>query len=641
VTRTRLVVAIAAAAATAAAFMISTRHGDDAIATADAGLASASTTSARHFSFAWPAGKIYAYAFTWSNKEEVDVTAAAGAAPLHATGVLDIDARLELRSWGLHDGRFLLGARLSDLKKHVFVVNDTAALPDAAAVASLVAERQAVVECAPDGKVRALWFAKDAPPVFRHLMKSLVTELEVAVPAAAILGHGWTVDQETPLGLAQVRYAATGGELIAGVTELTRVRGRYGRLTGFAGSPSSVTSKGRVGLAIEGHVQSIEQHDEVLGDGDGGPKLTARTDLRSVLAGIATFDASTPPDLSGLDRATPGVIDASAGAERALLDQQAAGLTLSELLSSIALAPQGDVPSKSRFLWRATGLLARDPEACDELARMFRAAGTTSKQKALILDLLAGAGTPRAQAAMRHALGSDTAKKDPDYPVLVQRFSFLRRPDRASGDFVDGAYREASAGRDSDARYATAYSLGAVADNLRKGGEAAAADGYARELRRDLGKASTPEERANLVTALGSANRPEDVTTIAAASTDPNAAVRRAAAIALHGDTSAEGLAALLRLVGDPAPSVQQAALRSLSVRALSLAALDTLATLVERGVLSKTSYGDLLALLASRTAAGGPIVRMLAFVISHSDDDPSMATRAKRLLIETGVGGP
>ena len=234
-------------------------------------------------------------------------------------------------------------------------------------------------------------------------------------------------------------------------------------------------------------------------------------------------------------------------------------------------------------------------------------------------------------------------RRDQTVPSGTPRTSAISRCEKArtSGDFVDAAYQGAKSRGDIGARYATAYSLGAVAGHLAADGDTASANVYANELKRDLNQARDPNERAQLLTALGAAGRSEDLPTIVVMAADPDAAVRRAAAGALRNDASAEGLSVLLRLVADPIPPVQQAALRVLSQRALALATLDALAEIVERNVLHKTSYGDLLTLLGSRVAAGPSVIRMLVFVVAHSEDDPAMEARARRLLVETGATAP
>lgn len=555
---------------------------------------------------------------------------------MHASGALELAGRLELRSHGLQNGYWVLAASLPELVKHRFVVNQVDALPESAAVSAAFGAREAMLEVAPDGHMHAFYFGKDAPPIFRHVMKTLLTELEVVISPAAGAGGGWTVDEPTMFGLAHVRYDPATGE-----GSLSRVRKGYARLTGLPPLVTTVQSQGSADLAPEGHVRALQQHDDVHARGDGGGGLDARLDLRLDLEKVTSEAPPVLPVLADLDRTVPGSVDTSPGSTRALLDQQAAGLTMSELAAALTLARDGDVPGKSRFLWRANGLLTRDPDACDELARMFRQKGMSDKQRALILDLLAGTGTPQAQAAMRDALASADAKSSKAYPTLVQRFSFVQHPDRESTDFIEAAYRDATARGDASARYATAYSLGATANHLSKDGDATGADGIADELKHDLERARDPNERAQLLAALGAASRPQDVATIGALARDPDADVRRAAAGALHDDDTPAGLAILLGLVADRAPAVQQAALQSLHVRALAVATLEALAVIVERNTLHRLSYGDLLTLLGTRTAAGAPVVRMLAFVIAHTEDDPSMSTRAKRLLVETGVAGP
>src|SRR5689334_7468185 len=62
---------------------------------------------------------------------------------------------------------------------------------------------------------------------------------------------------------------------------------------------------------------------------------------------------------------------------------------------------------------------------CEALAVLFEDAATSDDRRTLILDLLALAGTPEAQSAMRRLLASAVARRDSrTYASFVQRLGF-------------------------------------------------------------------------------------------------------------------------------------------------------------------------------------------------------------------------
>jgi len=64
---------------------------------------------------------------------------------------------------------------------------------------------------------------------------------------------------------------------------------------------------------------------------------------------------------------------------------------------------------------------------------------------AFVCDMLASAGNPEAQAAMRDALSSEAAHVDPErFPGLLQRFSFVKEPTVETMAFLDSVMSTSS-----------------------------------------------------------------------------------------------------------------------------------------------------------------------------------------------------
>ena len=95
------------------------------------------------------------------------------------------------------------------------------------------------------------------------------------------------------------------------------------------------------------------------------------------------------------------VVESGAGRRNALL-LRAAGLTGAQLVLDIrAHATMERLPDHNRWLWRATGLLKLEPALCSQLVTLFQDKTLGQETRALILDLLVGAGHATAQEAMR------------------------------------------------------------------------------------------------------------------------------------------------------------------------------------------------------------------------------------------------
>jgi hypothetical protein len=73
------------------------------------------------------------------------------------------------------------------------------------------------------------------------------------------------------------------------------------------------------------------------------------------------------------------------------------------------------------WVQRTAKLVANDPAAAAEIARIATSESVDSWRRGLALDALAQAGSGAAQAAMRTALTSPAVQADPAYPLMVAR----------------------------------------------------------------------------------------------------------------------------------------------------------------------------------------------------------------------------
>jgi hypothetical protein len=572
---------------------------------------------------AWPAGTRATYALAWTSDTRAGLLAPGGEQMLATR--LDLAGELALRSFGERDGATLLGVSLPAVERHQLTALGQELLPDDAAAAAALAGREALAEVEADGRVRALRFRPGDPDLWKTLVQWLLADAQVTLPAAD--AATWEALETSSLGRARARYEGGGGVA-------TRRRGAYETLLALPGAipgAARVASEARLAWREHGPVVALYDDEAVALDaGPGHGALQAHVTLRLELLRTEA-DGGEPPALAGFEARRPDAVVADGGAERRLLAKRADGLTVAGLLAYIGTyGSAGRLPDHNRWLWRATGLLLLEPEACARLADLHADPATDPRGRALIADLLAQAGSGAAQAALRAILGSERARHDAGYPQLIERLGMVEHPDAETGRFF-AAVAPAEGG---PARAAAALSAGAVAGRLARSGdpeEAALADRIHRQLR-EQAAAAAPGEEEPLLRALGNAAVAEDEPWLASELGSDEAAVRRGAARALRHFPTADATAALAGVVRDADPGVQQAALSALAGRALDDAALGAINQALASGALAPQSDVFLVSLLASQPPSD-PRGEALRALLARASGDGPLAARIRGLL--------
>jgi hypothetical protein len=633
---------VAAALAAAAGLVCGT---SDSTAGAAAPPATDATAASPGVEFAlrWPKGKRYTYRLDWTRDDRAMAAGQGSGAEL--TGELALRGTLELRSYGLVAGATVLGLRLPSLEEHRVLVLGQSALPDRAAVDDTFRDEEALIEIDPRGHIRALRYASDAPPLFKHLVQALVTETEVVVSVAALRkGESWTVPSATARGASELRFSV----LDEATPTLSRERLKYTKLAlpGGAGEHAlpSLRSKGTITLSPEGHVVSLSDAEELRVREGQMDLLSSRSAIEMRLLGVdeVRIEGDVEARSSGFERVFPGEFAAGgASAEAQHLAQRVDGMTREEMLGGVsAFAAVRDAPGKNRWFWRATGLLIERPEHCRDIVSRFRSAGATTATRYLLLEMLAAAGHAEAQAAMREALDSRQARasKGTEYPMMLQRLSLLEAPEVATVEFVQGLYDRATREEATNLRMASAYVLGASAGKLHRAGKPELARPFVEVLTRDISMARSSEELASLLRALGNTRMPEVFSSLAPHASDADARIRQATSAALFGIDTVESVATLLELVDDPSIPVQHAALKTLDRCTLTDRDVERLLVLVERGGLALPNDQALVELVAHHDAGASAALRILEQLSERNAEHTELHARI-RALIEAKTG--
>ncbi|HEY4119679.1 MAG TPA: HEAT repeat domain-containing protein [Byssovorax sp.] len=592
--------------------------------------AAAAAAAKAPFALRWPRGTRYLYDVAWRTHEASDVDGA----KMRLEGKIELAGKLELRSFGERGAGTLVALRFVDLADPVVAFGGAAPVA-ARDVRAALEGQDAYATLDGAGRFTEVRFDANAPPLFSHVVSALLADASVHVSTDDVAAGAWRAREVSGLGVASSRYDVAADPDAAHLT-VRRTRPRYTSLLGRTDTPTGLDAVATIVLARAGHVERLSSREtlEVRAEGAPAAALSASRTLELVLRSVDRFEAYEP-DLSATWAQTPGELHAVDVGERARLEQRVAGLTKAELVRTIAVSGDGDPPDKKRFLWRATGLLRLDPSACRELVRTFGLG--TAREKRLTLDVLAGAGTDAAQAAMREILASPDAKTDGPaaYAALVQRFGLVQHPDDASIRFVTAAYQGADG---DDARRASAYALGSMAGNLTSGGDADGARAAVAPLVADLGATDDTGERAHLLTAIGNGAVGDNLPLVTGYAGDADDAVRGAVASALYKPDSSDARAALVTLVGDPSASVEQLALAALDHKPLADADLEALDAVVEQSMRA-SSDAALVNLLGRRLDGGPAVVRMLTFLADRPGTPPALKAQINTLLASAGGG--
>lgn len=536
--------------------------------------------------FDWPAGMRDTYALRWHSSDRAVV--AGMDQPL--TGELELVGELALTSLGRRGDVVWLAASLPSLTTHHVSMMGQDVLPDAAAARANLVDQVAYLELEANGTLRSIRFGDGASELSKHVMQGLFSELQIALAPGG--ERAWQTTMATMHGLADVAYEREG-------RTLTRTRTGYRSLRAVpAAEHVQISERGTGHITLgDGILERLDDSEQLAATHDGQPRVTAELALE-----LVHLRRDRPATLAALpahlEERHPGEPVVSAEAERRLLDQRIAGLTLEGMKTDLwDHANDGAMPDDHGWFSRATGYVIAHPEAAAQLAALFVDPHFDSVGRRLILDVLSAAGHPAAQAALRTALTSPEARGDAHYTMMLQRLSLVERPTAETAAFVEATMRSG----DHAVRAASAVTLGAVAGHLAAQGEAALARRYNDVLVSELSAAGDPASQGELLRAIGNVGSADNRALVLGHVGDADPGVRSAAASALRKDGSATAHQALIGMTEDDSGLVQQAALSSLLRQPLAPAEVSALASAATRAKLAAANQPLVVDLLATR----------------------------------------
>lgn len=593
----------------------------------------AASPAASTWRLAWEPGRAYVY--TMSARTSQRARIGAGAAAQVVEGELDLVGQLVVRCLAAQGGKFTLGISLRELSTASLVVSGAKGLADAHELEG----KELVVEMDDLGHAGRMLARKSDGATASYILQAMVTLLHVSLPEGP--SASWELDEPALLGRAHARYRADASAAPRAAPHaprsLAREHASYLSLLAvpdFAATASArVDGEDHVAFADDGALASVRVNEHVVVPGAPDARLVADVVAEFSLARRETF-VREPIALAEMEEQKPGAVIGGADVRRAMLEQLAGNLTLARLESTLA-AYGGGAKLESGFVTAAAAFLKLNPAYAGALVEMFERGDTNGAMQALVLDLLVSASTPAAQAALRDALASDAARRDPKmYPHLIQRLAFVMGPESATADFAFKLYTSSAP---SSAHTAAAYALGSTMGALARSGSRAKVAAYDARMKTDLARARSPEQRVTVLAALGNAGLPENVTAIRAYARDESARVRKEAAIALRKTDVPEARGALLDLLGDGDASVARAALGSIGDQRVDGDRLRELARFASgRGYPGELNEGFLT--IASGQSESRDAAAALARAVLAKTQDGRTQARARMILAALGA---
>ena len=546
------------------------------------------------FQFHFPLGMEYRYDLRYATHQRAALPgprqARGPSADEPIEGEIKLHVPLVLRSHGDGYGpsghRYLLGAsieRCDDATLRLFGQTLWASVADCEE--SMVGP-ELLFEIDRRGAIQSVYDPPEEHQLFTHTMSTLLKELQVQLRSPR---SEWQLSEATPHGTANSSYVLADGSGWGADEALALVRSRrsYASLHAIHGQTppeQQVEASQEIRLSPNGHLLELAGNERLTASRGGIEILDVRTSLSLRLTGV-TRVAPARKNLAGLTGHSLDRQPTSSATKRQMLAQRVNGLTLDQAVRTLAeFGGSGEVPDHNRFLWRVTGLLTLHPEHCEALEQLFVQPTTTLKGRALMLDILADVGHPEAQASLRRLLDVGEIQEEANYPLLLQRLSFVAKPEPETIAWVEQRYRDSDAPDGRNDHLASAYTLGSLAGRASEAGDAGEASRLNRLIRQGLADTDTPRDVAHYVTALGAAGLEDNIDVFEHHAGSPYATVRHAAAGAAAKLSSPEARALLVGLASDPSATVQGHALRLLQQKEVSATDLSSVAEAMRSG---------------------------------------------------------
>lgn len=455
-----------------------------------------------------------------------------------------------------------------------------------------------------NGQLQALQFTDETPVPIRYLLQGLAGDLFVP-----------TFEAPTTEVVEKLAMGDVGTTLAwSGDTRLHRERTRFTAWRLGQQQPEALSMHDGADVTFDsaGLLTSLTAEAELLGQSAQGQVLARRKAAMTLQFLDAQERAAEVLAVTSHPVLRPvGGVKSEIDQERALLEAQAAGVTFEHVLTAFTKYEDPRAwNDRAEFVLRAVAVLQLHPERAHELVAVFQNA-KSEQMRAQVLDVLASAGHPQAQAALVNALRTGAT----DALVarqLFQRLSLVKKPTAQTLQFVLEQHAAARASGVTEDRNARAYVLGSLAYTARTTSPQLS-NTMVDQLVDDVEQAQTAKDLQATLRALGNSGDARVLDIAKEKSADADANVRAAALASLRRVPGADVEAVLReRLQTERSREVQAAAFDALRGRALSEETLQGLRTLVSQQRLQRGAERALLNLATEQKTATPALVQTL-----------------------------
>lgn len=554
----------------------------------------------------------YALTYRTSNMARLG---AENAGPLSAA--VAIDGTLRVSAFGAGPEINTLGLRFTRIERADLTVSGQVG-PDATLREELLAS-DATLAFDANGAAVSLAFSDTTTVRARRVLRGLYLELGAQVAGSRVGAS----EIDTAAGRAHVT-ASTAGDT------RTVVRTGYASLDAFPGgfrpAVPRLVARDEVRLGGQNEIVSTRTEEtlEVRGAEGAVRGYEGHTQLVLDRTAVETVALGEPPRYRA-GKTLRDVGELSFDRE-ASLERRASGVTFETVMADLTTAAAAPQAGITEWIWHDTAWLELHPSEGDRL--LVEAAKKHRDVRRTAFELLVAAGTPEAQAALVRDLERARFFDEDERLVLLQRLSYLREPSAPTVTYMANVYARS---RHRALGFAAAHTLGALAAVVSKG-DADTAAALVAPLVEDLSTATSTEERAALVRALGNAGLPGTERAVVPYAEDPDPTLRQAVARSLR-RTEEPATKTLLALAGDAEPLVAEAALDSLFRKDLSEADWATLALIVEKDAMPRLAQGRLVTGLGEHRSSSPKVAEILLHLLAQPSLDEKLVHQVEGIL--------
>jgi|GEM_PF-2614504 len=494
--------------------------------------------------------------------------------------------------------------------------------------------KQEVYVCV-DGnnEIKRFLFPPKTTQVFKTFMTTAAQEIQVSIREGK---KSWTTKEINQHGKGVVDYRVkdTKGNHI----ELAKTRKNYDYPGLIAPSDKqNIRSNDKIILNREGFIEEIDKHERSTITAPSNKKniLDVKKTLSLKMIGKGNFDpgAFGAKQTSSMLAVYPGEPISDPKQNRELLAKQVNDLIYEDMESWIKnFRPDTkDNRANNAMFYRSSGFVKLQPRSAQRLADFAMKKGRTSGERTLVMNILAAAGTENAQAAMKNMLSDPNVRKDPQYGVLIQNFSFMDvKPTAGTLEFLSGLMNRKK-GYES---YAAAHAFGACIHKLYKRSEKEKALSLNNQIRKKIDGAISHDERAEYIAALGNAGMFENNRIVTGYFKHPNPRIRAEAVMALRKTETSDVRSQMLFLFKDKDRGVQRSSIQTYMQFSPDEKNIREIKTQLKAGKIQEANFYDMTSLLKKNIQRYPGLVKdCLKIMVRKKLKDPDLEARIRGMI--------